>query len=289
MITFFMWAVIAVSWNLLLGYGGIPAFGNLAFFGLGGYTSAYLAIHGFSWWVAMLVGTMFSVGLGLVMAAPTSRLRGIYVALFTFAFEGLLGNVVLLGEMVPWTGGSLGLQGVPHFPIDPSWLDPFNYYSAFGILLASAISIHMLLRSRVGLALMSVRESELYAESLGVNVYRQKLLAFMVSAFFTGLIGSFYGFYTGAFTATGLSFMLLLQMLVMVLVGGLGTQFGPILGAFVVTFGSEYLRASLTGEIALFRLIVIGLLIPIVLIIYPSGLISFFKRFTKGQKPTQAA
>ena len=181
------------------------------------------------------------------------------------------------------------MQGVPHFPVNLAWLDFFNYYSALGVLLVTYVLLYILLRSRVGLALISVRESEVYAESLGVNVYRHKLLAFGVSAFFTGIIGSFYAFYTGAFTATGLSFTLLLQILVMLLVGGLGSQFGPILGAFVVTFASEYLRATLLGEAALFRLVAIGLLIPVVLIFFPSGLTSFINQFMNPRNAREAA
>jgi len=286
MITFFMWTVLAVSWNLLLGFGGIPAFGNLTFFAVGGYTSAYLGLHGYLPWAAILVGTTFSAIVGLGMGAPTLRLRGIYVALFTFASEELLRNTVLLADLVPWTGGSLGLQGVPHFPIDTRWLSLFNYYFAFGILLLTCGSVFLLLRSRVGLALISVRESELYAESLGVNVYRHKLLAFILSALFSGFVGAFYAHYTGAFTPSNLSFTLLLQILVMILIGGLGTQIGPVVGAFILTFLSEYLRASLAGQVALFRLAVIGLLIPIVLILFPSGLARLVDRFRKPLRRT---
>lgn len=274
MITFFVWAVLAVSWNLLIGYGGIPAFGNLAFFAIGGYTSGYLSIHGYAPWFSILVGTMSSAVLGLIMGAPTLRLRGIYVALFTFAFEELLRNIVLLPELIPWTGGSLGLQTIPYFTIDPSWLQLFNYYVGFGILLLNCGLVYLFLRSRMGLALISLRESELYAESLGVNTYRHKLLAFGLSALFSGLAGGFYAHYTGAFTGSNLSFTLLLQVLVMILIGGLGTQLGPVIGAFMLTFASEYLRAYLMGQLAMIRLVAIGALIPTILILFPSGLMT---------------
>jgi branched-chain amino acid transport system permease protein len=279
MIIFFMWAVIAVSWNLMLGFGGIPSFGNLVFFGVAGYVTGYLAIHGYPIWLAIAVGTTLSVGAGFVMGAPTLRLKGVYVALFTFACEEFVRNVVLEPEMIPWTGGGIGLQGVPRFPVDPSWLGLFHYYLALGILVAASGTIYLLLRSRAGLALMSVRESELYARSLGVNVYRYKLLAFLVGSFFTGLIGSFYVLYTSTVSSSILVFNTLLLILVMVLIGGLGTQFGPILGAFILTFVTEYMRATLLGDTSLFRLVAIGLLIPVVLIFLPSGLVGLRFRF----------
>jgi branched-chain amino acid transport system permease protein len=133
----------------------------------------------------------------------------------------------------------------------------------------------------MGLALISTRESELYAESLGVNVYRHKLYAFTVSALFSGFIGAFYAHWTGAFTPSNLSFTLLLEILVMVLIGGIGTQFGPVIGAFILTFLSQYLRAYLAGQVALFRLAIIGLLIPVVLILLPSGLTSLVGRLKR--------
>jgi branched-chain amino acid transport system permease protein len=290
MITFFLWGVLAVCWNLLLGFGGIPAFGNLLFFGIGGYASGYLAIHGLSPWLAMLVGTMLSVVVGLGVGAPTLRLKGIYVALFTFASEELLRNIVLLPDLVPWTGGSLGLQNIPYFPVNHSILYAFNYYFGFAILIVTCFSIYLLLRSRFGLALISLRESELYAESLGVNTYRHKLLAFAVAAFFSGLAGAFYAHYTGAFTAANLSFNLLIQLLVMILIGGLGTQYGPIIGALLLTFLTNYLQASLSGEMAQLRLLAIGLLIPIVLIFSPSGIAGISTKIVRRPRTgTQAA
>ncbi|MBS7621388.1 branched-chain amino acid ABC transporter permease [Candidatus Bathyarchaeota archaeon] len=267
----FVWSVIAMNWNLLLGHAGIPSFGNLVFYAVGGYSSAWLAINmGVSPWVGILVGGLLALILGISIAFLTFRLRGVYVALFTFAFQEMLRYIVLLPEATKWTGGPIGLMRVPRFTLANFRSIYLDYYLGFVILLINILVVYKMLNSRIGLAIKAMAQSETYAKTLGVNTFKYKLIIFIIAAFFTGIAGSFSAHYLRAVSDEYLSFMLMVSIIFMILIGGLGTFYGPIFGAFAYTIFSEYLKGVLPGEI---RLLVISVAIIAIVILFPRGIL----------------
>lgn len=285
MTMFFMWAVVAISWNLLIGYSGVLSFGQLVFFAVGGYTSSWLALNlGVSPWIGMIVGGSFAAITAVIMGLPTLRLKGIYVALFTLAFQEMMRTLALQDIAFPITHCSEGLTDVPPFEILGMSLNSFTripyYYLAFIIFITTFLATYKMIKSHIGLGFIALRDSETYAACVGISAYKYKTLAFMISAFFTGVMGSFYAHYFGVCSTDTLSFAMLVNILIMIVVGGMGTIPGPVFGAFVMTFLSEYLRF-----LELYRLLIIGLLIVLVMILIPSGLMQSFQIFRKLLKP----
>jgi len=280
----FLWSIVAVCWNLLLGYSGISSFGNLVFFGVGAYSSAWLTINmGVPPWLGIFIGGLLASFMSILMGALTFRLRGVYVALFTFASQEMLRYIVLLPEATKWTGGPIGLLGVPGFKLSNFNSLYLNYYLAFGILLITILSIHKLLNSRTGLALNAMAQSEIYAKTLGINIFKTRLIVFSIAAFFTGIAGSFFAYYLHVVTDEYLSFTTMVSIIFMILIGGLGTFYGPVAGAFIYTIFSEYLKGILSGAI---RLIVISMAIMIITILFPSGILEAIRKpFRSALKP----
>ncbi len=282
----FIWSTVAICWNFLLGYSGISSFGNLAFFAVGGYSSAWLAINlSVSPWLGIFIGGCFALLLSVFIGFLTFRLRGIYCALFTFALQEMLRYIVLLPEATKWTGGPIGLIGVPRFTLANFESIYVNYYLGFGVLLITSLAIYKILNSRIGLAVKAMAQSEIYAKTLGIDVFKIRIIAFMVAAFFTGIAGSFSAHYLGVVTDEYLSFFLMVSIIFMILIGGLGTFYGPIAGAFMFTFISEYFKGVLAGAI---RPIAIGAIVIIILIFLPSGILEATRKLFHYLKPKLA-
>jgi branched-chain amino acid transport system permease protein len=270
MILFFVYATIASTWNLTLGYAGIFNWAHTAFFAVGGYASAISCkFFGLSPWLGLWVGGACAVLASLVVGLPTLRLAGLYACLFTFAFWQLTFHIVLYPPITPYTGGSYGIIKLPTFfpyVVGKMGTIPY-YYLGFVLLLLSTFILNKTIKSRIGLALVTIRESEEYAVSRGINPYNYKLLAFVISAFFVGMIGSFYAHYLTTIDTRILGWDILWLGLVMVIVGGIETQHGPIIGAFVLIFLSEYTRGW-----AEYRYIFLGVVMCVTIIFMPSGL-----------------
>ncbi len=278
-----LYAMLAASWNLINGYAGLFTFGHQAFFGIGAYGSALLAMRtGLSPWITLWFGGFLAAIAGLVIGLPVLRIRSIaHVAIVTLAFAVIVQTVV--SNWTDFTRGTLGLGGIPPFTsfalpgigvVAFGAGDQAAYYGvALVLLVFSAGFLIWLTNSRSGLALKALRDSEIAADSLGVDPMRYKLLAFVVSSFIAGIAGAYYAHYLHILTpdsAIGVSIMI--TILVMTLVGGIGTAFGPLVGAFLVTFGLEGLRGL--GD---YRLMVYGVLLVIFIIFAPQGLAQLWR------------
>ena len=282
LILFFIWTIVVVGWDLLLGYVGIFSFAQLVFFAAGAYATGMLSISLGVPSVAALVLGGLTVGLiGLLIGLPCLRLRGEYVALFTFAVHLALPSILIQGRSVG-TGGSTGLMGIP--PIDVFGktlytIDKLPWY--FLTLAVAALTVYavyfVIVPGRLGKAFIMLRDSEEFAKSLGVNDYKYKLIAFTLSAFMTGIAGGLYGQYLGVVTPKILGNELFLMAMLMLSIGGLGRFPGVILGAFIITVGNEILRD--TGQL---RLLALGVCVVLSILLVPNGLIhlreSGFKR-----------
>jgi len=273
-----IFAVLTASWNLICGYAGIFTFGHQAFFGIGAYVSALLAMKaGISPWLGLILGGIVAAFLGFLIGLPCLRLRAApYVAITTLAFSEIVRITCM--NLVDLTRGELGLWGIPNFPdISVPFLGVISfaggvripyYYLILIIFTIAMLTFYFLLKSHIGLAFGAVRDSQDAAESLGIYITYYKLLAFVTSAFFAGMVGSFYAHYILILTPTSVFPVgLMIEILAITLIGGVGTFLGPMTGAFLLTVGLEYLR--FLGE---YRLMTYGILLVLVIIFMPQGL-----------------
>jgi len=275
-----LFGVLACSWNLICGYTGIFTFGHQAFFGLGAYVSALLSMKmNLSPWLGLPVGGIAAALVGLLIGLPCLRLRAApYIAITTLAFAEIARIVCM--NLVGLTRGEMGLWGIPAFPdltlpggleISFSGGDRTGYYYVILIVFViSAALIGWLMRSYVGLAFRAIREEQDAAVSLGIDRTKYKLLAFIISSFLAGVAGSFYAHYILILTPSSVfSVGVMSEIIAVVLVGGLGTFWGPIIGAFSLTVLLEYLRAF--GE---YRFMIYGAMLVATIMFMPKGVAS---------------
>ncbi len=228
-------ALFACAFNLLIGYTGLLSFGHAAFLGIAAYVTGHaLKVWGLPTELGLLVGTFAGAALGLVMGALAIRRSGIYFSMITLALAQMLYFLFL---QMPFTGGEDGLQSVPRgklFGIVDLTSDLALYYVILGIFALAFLLIHRTVHSPFGQVLKAIRENEPRATSLGYDVVRFKLLAFVLSAALAGLAGASKTLVLGFATLTDAHWSTSGLVILMVLVGGMGTMLGPILGAFII-------------------------------------------------------
>ena len=278
-ITAFLYAVIASNWDLTLGYAGIFNFGHLTFFGAGVYTAAITAkTFGISPWLAIALGGLTAALIAAVLAAPVVRLKGIYVVLVTFAFSQLILQVILSQSQI--TGGAQGIVRIPYLSLgDYKFIRDYKlgyYYLALGLLSVSTLFLLWLAGTPFGKSLRAIRDNEDYARARGISVSRQRMLAMIVSAVFTGIAGGFFAIYLRVASPDVFGFGALSLALSMVLIGGVGTIMGPILAALVLTFATETMAGIRGMEEARFIVVAIGMVL--VLRFTPGGLLGVLGR-----------
>lgn len=286
-----MFATFASAWHLVTGFAGLKTFGHQAFFGVGAYLSALLAKNfAISPWMTMWVGGLAAAVAGLLIATPVLRIRSMpHVAIVTLGFGEIVRSILSIWRDV--TRGELGLWGIPTFDgftlplVGEVTFNAANkipyYYLMLGLFLLAGATILALMRSRHGLAVIAMRESQNAAESLGINLVRYKLGVFVLSAFIVGVCGAFYAHYLVLLTPTAVAGMDLVVVIVaMTLVGGVGTFYGPIIGAFLLTIGVESMR-----ELGQYRMLIYGVLVIAVVMFFPRGLAPLVEKLGAGFKP----
>lgn len=229
--------LFASAFNLLIGYVGLLSLGHAAYFGMGSYVAAWAAKSlGLSAELAILAGGLTGAVIGLVFGWLAIRRQGIYFAMITLALSQM---IYFLCLQVPFTGGEDGIQQVPRAPllgIIPMQDDMSLYWLVAGIFLFGFLLIHRIIHSPFGQVLKAIRENEPRAVSLGYRVEHYKLLAFVLSAFLAGIAGGTKSQVFGIATLTDVHWAMSGEVVLMTLLGGIGTIFGPVLGALV--FGS---------------------------------------------------
>lgn len=266
-----IFAIVNQSWNLIMGYAGIWSFAQLALFVLGGYTTALLGKnYGVSPYLGTLAGGLVAVLAGLVIGLPSLRLKGAYVFLLTIGFHEFFRNLFILDTSQRF-GGQYGLTGFGKWDFGGATsVERLTriYYVALLLLIIISLIIWKIIHSPLGLAFRALRDAEPYAAARGVPEYRFKLIVFSISAFFTGLAGAFYAHYIGSISPGNLDFGDLMNRLTMIVVGGWGTFWGPILGTIVVRYFDERLR-----DIDQWRVLIFGATMVVVVIFLPEGLV----------------
>lgn len=286
-ITSGIFVLLAASWNLLTGFAGLLNLGHAAFYGIGAYTSAILATKlGVNPWLGLLLGGLMAAFFGLMLGVPSLRLAGPYLAITTIGFSEILRLVAM--NWVDLTRGSLGLYGIPPLPGFSlgDWLEVdfrtelWSYYLLLLLVCACLWAIKRLTMSQFGLTIKSLREDEVAAGSIGVDIAAYKLAVFTISAFFAGVAGAFFAHYQRLVSPDTLSLGETFAILTMVMVGGLGTLAGPILGAILLTFLSEWLR-FLEDLIKIdVRMVLYGLLLVLTILFMRGGMVGLWQRLT---------
>ena len=276
-VLFFVNLILIASLNLVLGYAGQISMCHGALYGLGAYVSGVLSVR---WGVAPLLGTLAAVALtalaATLIALPTLRLRGHYLAMGTLGFNAILS--VLFVELVPLTGGPNGLSGIVPFRIfgidldTPSRFFPLAWVAGFVVMFL----ILNLVSSRTGRALNAVAGSEVAAGALGVDAYRLKVATFACSAGMAGLAGALYAHFNMFASPETFSFATSVLLVVMVAIGGWGTFWGPFLGALLFTALPELLRKVHDAELLIF-----GLSMVLVLLYFQGGLVGLLGRLRR--------
>jgi len=269
-------SLFALSFNLLFGTMGQLPFGQAAFYGLGGYGMAILLTKfQVNFWLSFAAGIGISALLGLLVGLFCVRLRGIYFSILTLAFGQLI--FVIIYKWHDFTGGDDGIQGV--FP--PEFLkDPMSYY--YFILLIFCLSAFILWRithSPFGYTLKAMRENSERTEFLGIPIARYQLIAFVISAAFTGLAGALWAPFYRSVAPSTLMWIKSGEPVMATILGGAGLFFGPVLGTFLITFIHAYLLGFTH-----FWPIIMGTLILIIIFLLPGGILGFIKEKLENRR-----
>jgi len=258
------YVILAVGWNLIAGYAGQFSLAHHTFAGIGAYTSALLCLY---WRAPILVG----IAAGVVLAAVVGyglgtlclRMRAIYLALATWAFAESVRLLIAVEYQI--TRGDLGLKA----PLLFGTPRPTAYYYLFlGLTLVALLAAWQILQSRAGAYLRAIRDDEEAAAVMGVDTFKWKRTAFVLSAVFAAVAGGFQGHYIGLLSPTPMKFNEMATIVIMVIAGGFRTFAGPVVGAVFIELLSEQLRAW--GEI---RMVLFALLVLVVARAYPAGLV----------------
>jgi branched-chain amino acid transport system permease protein len=277
--------ILAVSLNLVNGYTGQFSLGHAGFMSIGAYLSAAISLHlgpklfgagdgtvlqqNGVFLLALLGGGLSAALAGLVVGVPSLRLKGDYLALVTLGFGEII-RVVF--QNVDSLGGALGLNGIP------------PYTTIFWVLAVGALTVFVvgcLVHSTYGRGFLATHDDEIATEAVGLNPTRYKIVAFVVAAFFAGVAGGLYGHFKMTITPTGFDFTKSIEIVVMVILGGMGNMIGVILAAALLTLLPELLR-----PIAEYRMVLYSFLLIVLMLARPQGLFNFSLRSRPARKPS---
>ncbi len=295
--------ILAMSLNLVNGYTGQFSLGHAGFMAIGAYTSAYLSTK-FPAPVAMLphlmyfgiyafMGGVFAAAAGWLVGQPSLRLKGDYLAIVTLGFGEIIRVIILNNNAL---GGARGFFGIPSpssISIGEFSLTPFySFYlvSIFWVLVCFYV-IYRLIQSTHGRAFMSIREDEIAADSIGINTTQVKIRAFVLSSFFAGVGGSLFAHYSNFIAPSSFSMLMSINVVIMVVLGGMGSMTGPIIAAVLISVLPEALRPlqELTGQD--YRMIIYSLILIVLMLVRPQGLLGHQEvwhlwRKSRGKSPS---
>jgi branched-chain amino acid transport system permease protein len=264
--------ILAVSLNLINGHTGQFSLGHAGFMAVGGYTAASITLavskHIFSaaavpalFLVALVAGGLMAAVVGVIVGVPSLRLRGDYLAIVTLGFGEIIRVVFQNMESV---GAASGLKGIPEYT---------NLFWAWGLAAVTVFIVASLVNSTYGRGFIAVHDDEVAASAMGINPTRYKVTAFVIGAFFSGVAGGLYAHHKQFLSPTGFDFLKSIDIVVMVILGGMGRTAGVILAAIVLTILPEFLRAFADYRMIIYSLLIIGLMMA-----RPQGLFTFGRK-----------
>ncbi|GAA0077901.1 branched-chain amino acid ABC transporter permease [Clostridium sp. CTA-5] len=287
-----IYTVLGLSMNLINGFTGLFSLGHAGFIAIGAYTSALLTMSekvktqnffmepliapfnhiSIPFFPSLILAGIISAAIAFLIAAPALRLKGDYLAIATLGFAEIIR--IVINNTQSLTNGALGLRGIPH---------KTNLYWSFGIAIITIIIMVSLINSSYGRALKAIREDEIAAESMGINLFKHKAIAFIIGAFFAGVGGGLLGNLLGTIDPNMFKFVLTFNILLIIVIGGMGSITGTVISAFVVTIAGEALRfldmekqfnlgfISFTGIPGL-RMVIFSILLMIIVLFFRKGI-----------------
>jgi len=282
LIMIFLFAILGSAWNLIGGYGGQLSLGHAAFFGIGAYTSTMLMrSYGLSPWMGMIIGAFLAVAMSVLLGAICFRLRGPYFAIATIGLAEVLRLLTL--HFRGWTNGAIGLT-IP-FKGNAPLLFQFTskvpyYFIALIFLLLTLWAVRRVENSRLGNYLLAIGQDQDAAEAVGIDSARAKRIAFYLSSFITGVSGTFYAQYVyfiepDSVFGLGLS----IQVALVAILGGVGTVWGPVVGAVIIESLIQFTQYAFAGTIYGLEQIVYGSFLVLVILVRPRGVIEWVQNF----------
>ncbi|WP_085524782.1 branched-chain amino acid ABC transporter permease [Tuberibacillus sp. Marseille-P3662] len=277
----FIWAIAVYGLNLITGYTGQLNLGHAGFFAIGAYTVGILTKAGMSFWMALGLGCLLTMVVGLLVGIISLRLREHYFAIFTLCVGFII--YLIIQQWDSLTGGVVGLIGVPYpEAIGPIIFEnhPINmYYLILFFLLCTVFFFSRIVHSIIGRTFTAIKNSEALAQTLGISLIRNKIVAFVLSTFFAGLAGGLYAVYIRFLGAEIGHVTITFDILMYLLVGGIGTISGPIVGTLLVTWVTQYLNAW-----SEYRMIIFGPLLILLVIFSPKGIVGSLKGWMDNRK-----
>ena len=275
---FFVYMAMANMWNLLAGYTGLTFLGPAALVGLAGYTLVIVTWNDLPFYLGIIGGGVVATVFAALMAIPTFRMRGIYFAIGTLVVPEVLRNVFYVWKPIPgdFIGGGAGymIKGIEGLSLIEF------YWLALAIGIVSIIVMRVILRSKLGLGLAAIRDSDRAAASSGVDVFRSKLYAFVIAAFVMGAAGAIFYVYQGYIAPVGaFNIRWLMTCLLATVIGGIGTEEGPIVGTIIVVF-LHFLLARY-GELSL---LIQGVILVVIMLLMPGGIVGLIRRKTRDYR-----
>ncbi|WP_066496379.1 branched-chain amino acid ABC transporter permease [Abyssisolibacter fermentans] len=264
-----IYIILASSLNLLTGFTGQVSLGHAAFYGIGAYASALIAIDlGMPYMVSLIMAGIIAGLAAFLIGVPTLKLEGTYLSIVTLGFCEIMRLTEL--NWMDVTRGPLGLPGIPcpsifGFAIDT---DTEYFYLILILVTICLVTIYNIINSRTGRALISIKEDELASEAMGVNTFKYKMIAFTTSAFFAGIAGSFYAHYVTYIDPQSFTFDESIQILSMVILGGMGSIPGAIIGSIILVSVPEVLRS-----VQEYRMVIYGLVLVVMMLTRPQGIL----------------
>jgi branched-chain amino acid transport system permease protein len=278
-----LYALLAIGLNIIVGFAGLLHLGYAAFYAIGAYTYGLLNLGvGCPFWVALPISALAAGIAGVLLGLPVVRVRGDYLAIVTLGFGEIVR--IVLTNLEEWTGGPNGLLGIDH-PVIGGYnfsVDSKPYYALLVVLVAAtAWACSRMARSRIGLAWMAIREDELAAACSGIDTVRFKLLALGLGGGIAGIAGCVFAAKQGTITPDSFDFIFSVMVLAMVILGGLGSIRGAILGATVLSLAPELLRSF-----SMYRMLLFGVVMVLLIRYRPQGLLggAEIRRELKGCK-----
>jgi branched-chain amino acid transport system permease protein len=273
-----MYCVLAQGWNIIGGFAGRPAFGNVVFFGIGAYTASLMLERNMSYWLALVLAPMVAGLFAFVLGLPVLRLRGHYFAIATLGVAEALGQIVQSKNI----GGSAGEISLSPPTLNFRIAFVLFFYGFLALSLLALIGTTWLSRSRFGYALVAIRDNEEAAEALGISTYWYKVGAFVLSAIPTAIAGCLFAYWQLSFDPVGeggaFDSSISVAMVLMTFLGGAGTVLGPIVGAVVIEYLTQYTASSFTT----YHGVLLGALIIIVTIFLPQGVIRLVQELVRS-------
>lgn len=263
-----LFGISCMGLNLILGYTGLLSLGHAAFYGTGAYTTAILMTrHGFGFLPALLVSGLITIAAALLLGIPTRKVRGDYFCLLTIAFGEIFR--LIAQAWIGFTGGAMGIVGIPIPRIFgyPIRTEGDFYYLGLALLAFTSLTLYLLVRSKCGRALVAIREDELAARAMGINTPLYMIMAFTIGSLYAGLAGSLLAVYQTTVTPSNFRLEESCLMIIMVIVGGMGRLWAPLVGVLVMTLATEIFR-----PLAEYRMLIIGTMMIVVLLFRPQGI-----------------